>query len=92
MPKAKFSPPYDRCRALLVTARQSAGLKQTDLTVRLGRHQSYVSKVEQAERRLDVVEFLEFTREIGAHAVKMFRKAIETEARWCCQVNPLKTR
>lgn len=44
---------------MLVEARKRAGLKQTELAERLGQPQSYVSKYERGERRLDVVEFLE---------------------------------
>ena len=38
--------------------RQQAGLTQTVLAGRLGVAQSFVAKVEGAERRLDVVEFI----------------------------------
>src|SRR5215469_4373107 len=48
---------YKRLRELLVKARKSAGLTQTDLAVRLKRPQSFVSKYERGERRLDLVEF-----------------------------------
>lgn len=42
----------------MVAARNSAGLTQTELADKLGRPQSYVSKYERGERRLDVIEFL----------------------------------
>jgi predicted transcriptional regulator len=38
--------------------RQKAGLTQTVLAGKLGVAQSFVAKVEGAERRLDVVEFI----------------------------------
>lgn len=38
--------------------RQQAGLTQTVLAGKLGVAQSFVAKVEGAERRLDVVEFI----------------------------------
>jgi len=74
MPKAKFSPAYDRLRQLLIRARQDAGLRQADVAKRLGQHQSYVSKVEAGERRLDVVEFLEFAAAIEADPVPIVRR------------------
>lgn len=43
----------------LVDARISAGITQVDLANRLGRPQSFVSKVESGDRRIDVIEFLQ---------------------------------
>jgi transcriptional regulator with XRE-family HTH domain len=37
-------------------ARQSVNLTQQEVAKRLGKHQSYVSKCESGERRVDVVE------------------------------------
>jgi transcriptional regulator with XRE-family HTH domain len=48
-----------RLQALLVTARKQAGLTQVELAAKLRKPQSYVSKYENGERRLDLVEFLE---------------------------------
>jgi transcriptional regulator with XRE-family HTH domain len=59
MPKSTFSPQYERFRELLVQARRDAGLTQRDLALRLQRPQSYVSKYENGERRLDLIEFLD---------------------------------
>lgn len=59
MPKSTFSPKYEQFRALLVQARKESGLTQRELAARLERPQSYVSKYENGERRLDLIEFLE---------------------------------
>jgi transcriptional regulator with XRE-family HTH domain len=80
MAKAKFSPAYDRLRSLLVKARESAGLRQEDVAIRLKRPQSYVSKIELGERRLDVIEFIEFTRAIKADALRILRQVIKGSA------------
>ena len=53
---------YHRFRALLIQARKAAGLTQVKLAEQLKRPQSFVSKVERGERRLDVIEFLEVAR------------------------------
>lgn len=45
--------------SLLVEARKAAGLTQAALATRLRRPQSFVSKYERRERRLDVIEFLD---------------------------------
>lgn len=41
---------------LLRASREHAGLRQEDVAERLGRPQSFVSKYESGERRLDVLE------------------------------------
>lgn len=41
---------------LLKEERMNSGLRQVDLAERLGVHQSFVSKYEVGERRLDVLE------------------------------------
>lgn len=47
---------YQRFRARLVQARKDAGLTQVEVARRLGKPQSFVSKIESGERRLDFVE------------------------------------
>ena len=53
--------------AALVTARKAAGLTQQQLAKRLKKHQSYVSKYETGERRLDVPEFIRISRSLDAN-------------------------
>lgn len=50
---------YEFLQKALVEARQSKGLTQTEVASRLGKPQSFVSKYESGERRLDIIEFLE---------------------------------
>ena len=59
MPKSLRSPRHDRLRAVLKRARKEQGLTQQELATRLKRKQSFVTKYETGERRLDVIEFLE---------------------------------
>lgn len=47
---------HRRLIALLRERREAAGLRQIDLAERLDRPQSFVSKYEAGERRLDLVE------------------------------------
>jgi transcriptional regulator with XRE-family HTH domain len=49
----------------LVRARARADLTQKELGRRLGRSQPWVSKVENGERRLDVLEFAELCGELN---------------------------
>ncbi|MEH2143869.1 helix-turn-helix domain-containing protein [Nostoc sp.] len=59
MPKSVFSEEYNRFRQLLIEARKAAKLTQADLSAKLELPQSYVSKYERGERRLDLIEFLQ---------------------------------
>jgi len=51
--------------ALLRAAREKAGLSQEELARRLGKPQSFVSKVEACERRLDILETLAVCQALG---------------------------
>lgn len=51
---------------VLVRARECAGLKQSDVAVELGMPASYLSKIENGTRRLDVIELLRIAEAIGA--------------------------
>ena len=79
MAKAKFSPAYKRLCAALTSARAMAGLNQTELARRLGKPQSYVSKVEQGERRLDVIEYAEYAAALGSDPIRLLRKVLKDE-------------
>lgn len=68
---------YDYFQHLLVEARKQAGLTQIGLARRLSRPQSFVSKFERGERRLDVVEFLEIAEAVGIDPYKFLSKVAE---------------
>ena len=50
---------------LLRKIRKDAGLRQDDVAERLGRPQSFVSKYESGERRLDILELYDVCGAIG---------------------------
>jgi transcriptional regulator with XRE-family HTH domain len=58
----------------LVEARKNAGVTQEDVAERLNRHQSFVSKYENGERRVDLIEFLDLAEAIGFDPVVFMRK------------------
>lgn len=57
---ALHTPAYRRFRARLRKARTDAGLTQAEASRRLRKPQSFVSKSESGERRVDVVELERF--------------------------------
>ena len=74
MARSVFTKKYDQFRQLLIQARKAAGMTQADLAQKLSRPQSFVSKFERGERRLDVIEFLEIARALSFDPVPFLRK------------------
>lgn len=69
--KSTYTAEYRRLRSLIVRARKDAGLTQDDVARLLKKPQSYISKVESGERRLDVVEFLHLLRALHSDPVRL---------------------
>lgn len=78
--KSLFSPAYDRFLEVLRQARIESELTQTDAARLLGKHQSFIAKCEQGERRVDVVELLELCRIYGV-SLSEFVDKIDTQKR-----------
>jgi transcriptional regulator with XRE-family HTH domain len=60
--KSIFTAEYAALLQLLRDVRQRAGVTQVELAKLLGRTQSFVSKVERGETRLDLVQLREICR------------------------------
>lgn len=58
---------------MLVEARNREGITQVEAALKLGKPQSYVSKYERGERRLDFVEFMEVAWVLGLDVSKFLR-------------------
>lgn len=71
MTESVYTKRYVRFRELLIEARKAKALSQTALAEQLNRVQTFVSKYERGERRLDVIEFLDVAEalEIDPHKV-----------------------
>lgn len=59
MTKSVFTDRYRLFLQLLIQERKDKGITQVRLAEKLQKPQSYVSKYENGERRLDVIEFLD---------------------------------
>lgn len=72
--KSRFTPPYTRLLALLRQVRRDAGLRQVDLAQLLGQPQSFVSKYESGERRLDLVQLEQICKAVGISLEEFVRR------------------
>jgi transcriptional regulator with XRE-family HTH domain len=72
-----FTDAYSAFLAVLVAARHEAGLTQLELAERLRKPQSFVSKFERGERRLDIVEFSEIARAMQRDPIDLLRVSLE---------------
>ena len=65
MPKSIHDQRYIEVISLMRQAREASGRTQGEIAQMLGRPQSYISKVETCERRIDVIELLQLCRVVG---------------------------
>ena len=65
---------HDRFLSLLRQVRLDAGLTQAELALRLGLPQSFVSKYESGERRLDILELRHICEVAGTKLEKFARR------------------
>lgn len=64
---------YGIFQTALAEARQRKGLTQAVVAVRLAKPQSFVSKYESGERRLDVIEFLHVCEALNVDPSEILR-------------------
>lgn len=73
MAKSIYSEEYREFRELLKRLRVEAGIRQVDLAAQLGVPQSFISKYESGERRLDVIETARIAEAIGSSLLQVVR-------------------
>jgi transcriptional regulator with XRE-family HTH domain len=62
---------------VLVAARERAGLKQSDVAAKLGVPASYLSKIENGTRRLDVIELIRIAEAMDVDPAKLVSRLQE---------------
>jgi ribosome-binding protein aMBF1 (putative translation factor) len=63
--KSTNTPEYKAIIEKLIAARKAKEMSQAVLAKALGKHQSYVAKIETGERRVDIIELIEIGNLIG---------------------------
>lgn len=69
-----YSIEYQMVIKALHEARVAGHITQEELGKALGRPQSFIAKVENGERRLDIVEFVHLCRLVGIDPVSIINK------------------
>jgi len=78
--KSIHTPQYIAFTKRLKAIRLELGVSQEELASRLDKPQSYISKVELAERRLDLVEYTDWMQALGADAFDPLRLLCQPQA------------
>ena len=76
MEKSIHSASYAIFLKVLKKSREAAGLTQTQLAQKIGETQTFISKCERGERRIDVVELRTFCQAFGV-SLKQFVTVLE---------------
>lgn len=72
---------YQTLLDVLRGARQRAGVSQVELARRIGNTQTFVSKCERGERRVDAVELVELAEAIGVPPLELIGEFLDRRGR-----------
>ena len=78
MEKSIHIPEQKKLERLLRQIRLGAGLRQEDLAKHLGKRQSFVSKYESGERRLDLLELRQICQAVGISLTEFVKRFEES--------------
>ena len=76
MQKSIHSLEYQKVLEKLIALRQNAKMTQRDLAAKLNREHNFVWRIENGERRLDVVEFFWVCQALGADTYEVYKELI----------------
>jgi transcriptional regulator with XRE-family HTH domain len=77
MSRSTHSRDYQLLLAVLRAARKRADVSQVELAERLGNTQTFVSKCERGERRIDAVELVEIAEALGLSPQELLAEYLE---------------
>jgi transcriptional regulator with XRE-family HTH domain len=75
--KSLYTPSWAALCQLLKELREKKGLTQTELSNVLKQPQSFVSKVERGERKLDLRQFVIYVRALDGDPIRAFRRFVK---------------
>jgi transcriptional regulator with XRE-family HTH domain len=62
--------------AILIEAREAAGLTQAELGERIKKRQQFISRLEKADRRVDLLEFIMIARALKLDPRELFARVL----------------
>jgi len=62
MSSSLYSKEHKNIVEKLIKARREAGIDQVDVAKKLGKSQSYLSKIESGQRKIDVIQLQKFAK------------------------------
>lgn len=77
MGKNRWSERQKQLQESLRELRENAGLTQDELALKLDRPQSFVSKIESGERRVDIVELEEICEACTSSLIEFTRRFVK---------------
>ncbi len=76
MAKSVFGGAHHHLVDALRSARERSGMRQADVAAKLGKDQSFISIIENSQRRIDVLEFIALCRAIGVRPEDVFAEVV----------------
>ncbi|WP_246673562.1 helix-turn-helix transcriptional regulator [Mesorhizobium sp. B2-4-14] len=74
MAKTLHSDRHRRLAELLTEKRKLAGLTQAAVAKALDRHQPFIANIENGDRRVDLIEFLDLAKVVGFDPFEVMRQ------------------
>ncbi|MEP5395236.1 MAG: helix-turn-helix transcriptional regulator [Hyphomicrobiales bacterium] len=74
MPRSMFSKDYAILIQLMADIRKEMGKTQVDVSTALGKPQSFISKIENGERRMDLIEMIAIADAIGMNSQQILKR------------------
>ena len=72
--KTIFNPRYDRLISDLVKIRHEKGFTQRSFAIKTGYSKCFIGRTETKERRLDLIETIDYMRHLGLSKAEIIRK------------------
>jgi transcriptional regulator with XRE-family HTH domain len=76
--KSLYTPEWEELCAILQELRESKDLTQMQLSALLRQPQSFVSKVEKGQRKLDLRQFVLYVRALDADPIQVLKRFLES--------------